>query len=69
MKTIRVRIAVAVDEHGCWYAIGKSTWDAENMLPEAIGEVHDDVRFHGVFVEADVPLPAEQVVVEGAVKQ
>lgn len=68
MKTIRVRIAVAIDEDGDWVAWG-AAYVSDAMLVRDVGErasymVADDHRT--VFVEADVPIP-EAVTVVGEV--
>ena len=78
MKTIRVRIAVAVSPNGCWSCNGNK------LMPDWHHEEFDDRRNvegasayvfkeHGagrvVFVEADVPVPDAEVplTIEGSV--
>lgn len=59
-KTIRVRIAVAVDEAGSWYASGWSDQDPEDTkerTSESLGYTQKG-QSHLVWVEADVPLPS-----------
>lgn len=70
MKTIRVRIAVAVTPNGCWDADGcklTPTWEMP-LSTEHHGEhlFSKQGRGHVVYVEADVPLP-DPVVIEGTV--
>ena len=67
MKTVRVRIAVAVDRDGAWVASGWS--DAKGEPCDCIGDMVDGLEVGEArsFVEADVPLP-EQAVIEGEVK-
>lgn len=71
-KTVRVRIAVVVtsepgDDKRRWVASG---WDGCLSDDYAANEARDclDAKSFGVvFVEADVPLPAAPVVVQGEV--
>lgn len=62
MKTVRVRIAVAVHSSGEWRAYGSSGGDDDDKASA--------VRFHGDntirFVEADVAVPET---IEGEVSQ
>lgn len=68
-KTVRVRIAVAVDADGAWNASGWSsknkTYDADAMgcAIENVGE--GEARY---WLEADVPLPAGATAIEAEVK-
>lgn len=67
-KTVRVRIAVAVDEHGRWRAFGVAGAVDATMENEAAGyarRLHASVCVH--WIEADVPLPLAPIVVEGNV--
>ena len=76
-KTVRVRIAVCVDQDGFWAASGGRTpanYTPEDSDEEDRGLAEDALlgRRDGaprgiVWVEADVPLPAEQTV-EGEVQ-
>lgn len=67
-KTIRVRIAVAVDSRGHWNAAGVSGSGSDDLMRAA---VLDDELLGGEavvhFIEATIPLP-ESVTVEGEVK-
>jgi len=63
--TVRVRIAVAVQPSGGWYAYG--TQDEDDSEKLAMMEDWDIDTSHIVFVEADIPLPKAQTV-EGEVK-
>ena len=61
MKTIKVRIAIAVDRDGNWAAEGWG-WLKNNCDDDAMGElVIDGVEFEGEpavnFIEAEVPIP------------
>lgn len=66
---MKIRIAVAVDEHGRWQSGGiegtsddvKGKWAMERLL-HGLPNIHA----HVVFVEADVPLPTS-VTVKGEV--
>ncbi len=65
-KTVRVRIAVAVDGYGCWEA---SKWEDNDRcntheVLEAMGFTRGQRVVH--FIEADVPLPEPQTI-EGEV--
>lgn len=58
-KTVRVKIAVAVDEYGAWAANGwnskKPDYEsaAQSLAMEGVEGAH--VAFH--WIEADVPVP------------
>lgn len=57
-KTVRVRIAVAVDHTGDWYAYGAR--DSADSMSSAIDGVLDgEARY---WVEADLPIPTIPVV-------
>lgn len=59
MRTVRVRIAVAVDAEGKWAASG---WkDGGDKCKDFIADDLGD-PYRIVWVEADVPLPAETTV-------
>ena len=57
-KTTRVRIAVAIDEHGNYYCAGWSESD-DLMIADNAREFFEasDGNEAVYFVEADVPLP------------
>jgi len=61
-RTVRVRIAVAVTESGCWEAIGYEgsgySWVADRARSKFLPGVPLVVH----FVEADLPLPASETV-------
>lgn len=63
-KTIRVRIAVAVQPDGVWCASGDSSFTDTWSKGAALHALDDGAV--AVWVEADVPLP-ETAVVEGRV--
>ena len=65
-KTVRVRIAVAVDPSGRWNASGWSTAPTGMEAELAIDGVGEGERLF--WVEADLPIPVEQVV-EGQVSE
>jgi hypothetical protein len=73
-KTVRVRIAVAIDDCGDYQATaareGGRVMDAKSAAEDFLfGASNDDPRpFHVVFVEADVPLPVTPTV-EGSVSE
>lgn len=70
MKTVKVRIAVAVGANGAWSAgggSGHSEYDAHCVAVDCLRR--DGVRFndyHVVWVESEVPLPSN-VSVKGEV--
>ena len=75
MKTVKVRIAVAVDEYARWVADGCHGQSNERAMRGAGNELHDFWRSFGeppascsqvYFIEADVPVP-EPVTVKGEV--
>lgn len=58
MKTVRVRILVAVDADGGWICHGASgESDKEKRDCIFLENIKDGEIFH--WIEADVPLPAE----------
>lgn len=64
MKTVKVRIAVAVSDAGKWSAVGDgnaSRADNRDSVNTAL-DILDEQVTQVVWVEADVPLPARQVV-------
>lgn len=65
MKTVRVRIAVAVNERGEWHAFG-GDFEDDWAMDEAVANVSEDVRVAEHFIEADVPIP-EPSTIEGQV--
>ena len=67
MKTVRVRIAVGVDESGDWNAVGWRTADPAWTGSDVLGNLDGHVKVLR-WVEADIPVPdAESVTVEGEV--
>jgi hypothetical protein len=65
-KTVKVRIAVAVDHNGGWSAYGGSGMSDEESMEEAVFNVgYIPTQF---FVTAELPVP-EQVEVEGEVEE
>lgn len=71
MKTMRVRIAVAINEEG-WCAVGSSLLAPHNSRHQAISGLRTmDLNCHVVWVEAVIPFPPEpleEIVVRGKVK-
>jgi hypothetical protein len=69
-KMVRVRVAVAVDSAGWWNATGSARDDDAQSARSAMRAWRPDERTipaQVVWVEADVPLPAEQTVPGAAV--
>lgn len=75
MKTIRVRIAVAVSPNGCWSSNGGQLLPGDPALwtNDAIAATGSCTYLfkaqgvgHVVFIEADVPVPEPQTI-EGTV--
>lgn len=64
MKTVRVRIAVAVNSDGEWYAKSGSKYEEEVMAMDAMDSINNPSITY--FVEADIPVPEAQVI-EGRV--
>lgn len=72
-KTVRVRIAVAVDVNGEWNASGWSEWDdgdgivnaSDDELKESAGGPMTNAVVR--FVEADIPLPLAPQTIHGSV--
>ena len=68
--TVRVRIAVAIDNGGDWVAYGSCGADDDDSEREVWGYgIDGDGATATVWVEADVPRPSDAVVVEGEVIQ
>lgn len=68
-KTVRVRIAVAVDPFGSWGSYGSSdslSIGEQYMAKQALIANLDRTQARIVFIEAEVPLP-EPVTVEAVV--
>lgn len=65
-KTVRVRIAVAINKQGQWNASGYFKWDDEGAKDTALTGLDEPGMEAGgesiVFVEADVPLPTEPTI-------
>lgn len=68
LKQVKLRIAVAVDEGGSWYAIGGSEWTDKEAIQEALANVHDGDMTTTYFVESFVRVP-EPIVVSGEAAQ
>lgn len=76
-KTKRVRIAVAIDEHGNFRAVGWTPHPATGSLAELdmkeeahdlfMDNAHGGTMCHIIWVEADIPIP-EPVTIQGTVK-
>lgn len=69
-KTVRVRILVAVDEHGSWVSSGFHLVHRKVQQPDprewiAVESLDDRIVYR--WVEADVPMPMATVVVGGVV--
>ncbi len=66
MKTVRVRIAVAVNSNGGWWAAGTDMLKGDDATAAEAASRHMP---HSVvhYVEADIPVP-ETVTVDGAVE-
>lgn len=61
MKTVRVRIAVAISPAGRWYAYGSFRSSDEEAAK--VANAGDAV----IWVEADVPVPEGTAVIEGSI--
>lgn len=72
MKTKRVRIAVAMNEDGEWYAYGwrdnsnTPNEEADGVKASKAEEALTGVNITTHFVEADIPIP-ESTTIEGTV--
>lgn len=66
-KTARVRIAVDVNTEGEYHALGWVNHDLGGLNDELSEWDFDDLnaKVHRVWVEADVPLPPHEPVIEG----
>ena len=61
-QTVRVRIAVAVDEYGDWSAYGSNYHDDEWASQEAVDNIREVPIRSVYFVEADLPIPVAETV-------
>lgn len=59
MKTVRVRIAVAVNKHGGWCASGSESLSDEDAMGLATAWFDDDGITARYWVTADLPVPVE----------
>lgn len=71
MKTVRVRIPVAVDQKGqCVWSTGGTKWDNETNFKDtqdvALGYLDGHYSIHWITAEVPLPEPAE---VEGVVEK
>lgn len=62
-KTVRVRIAVAMNPYGHWCVAGRE-WMDDAQKVQCIGAAGSTIT----WVEADIPIPPEPPVIEGEVK-
>ncbi len=59
---VKIRIAVAINDAGEYYACGDSDWDNGEAKEECLGNLGGDVRcVH--FVEINMPVPKPQTLV------
>lgn len=63
MKTVKVKIAVAVDETGGWCAFGRGGWTEDETKSDAV----EFLRSRGWscvlhWIEADVPIPEPETI-------
>lgn len=58
-KTVKIRVAVAVDPSGDWYAAGWSMYNGEPNSVEAMDEAIDGVESGEAcyWLEAELPIP------------
>lgn len=60
-RTVRVRVAVAVDERGAWWSSGNNYMSEPRRYRSALSSMQSrrgkHVRVH--WIEADLPLPTE----------
>jgi len=64
-KTVKVQIAVVLDDHGNWSANGDSEYTQTTMLREAerfLSETRSDGIRRFYWLEADLPLPTAESV-------
>ena len=55
MKTVKVRIAVAVDPDGDWHACGWSGSSDETMMRTAVDTIAEGERRYWIEAELEVP--------------
>jgi len=69
VPTVRVKVAVIVDEEGRWGAAGGHEWTYADWdwITQEEGIIGDCRRW--LFIEADVPLPAAPSVLRGQVTE
>lgn len=62
-KTVKVRVAVAVDKDGDWSAAGSSANSGEESLSAALYQIALHEGYRTYWLEADLALPEPTVVV------
>ncbi len=69
MTSVKVRIAVAVDDRGDWYAVGWKDALSDDMEGDALGQLMDGSTYKQLYwITAELPIP-EPVKVEGTVEE
>lgn len=64
MKTIRVKIPIAIGPHGKWNAVGWSGDDPERCMETAVDGLDDTEQSYIIhYIEADVPVPETTTIV------
>jgi hypothetical protein len=63
-STIRVKIAVALDDDGNWVACGGSAWGDDATISEVLDDFRDEVSGDAqqqFWLVVDLPLPTSEV--------
>ena len=66
-KTVKVRIAVAVDEHGRWQAYGGTSLPDRDVMSLAVNGTTAHIAWRECWVTAELPIP-EPLEVAGEVE-
>lgn len=60
LKTVKVRVAVAVDAEGMWAAVAKAGYSGSSAMREA-NEMLDECRaVANYYITAELPIPEPQ---------
>ena len=60
---MKIRMAVVINDHGHWNALGYYKWDDKKTIEiakEGLAEISDCEAVH--FIEAEVPVPKSEII-------
>lgn len=67
---MRIRIAMAIDETGKWYALGSSEFNSNLAMQECIDALDTDLNIEKFWIDVDIePTKLKPIIaVEGVIK-